>query len=73
MAHSDALTSACLLFLKGSVSSFWLCADDFLPRQEDNFRARRDFAFVPTTEVPASFVHLVGQRKRRWRRGDVRL
>ena len=29
MAHSDALTSACLLSLKGSVASFWLCADDF--------------------------------------------
>jgi len=30
-------------------------------------------AVVPTTEVPASFVHLVGQRKRHRRRGDVRL
>ena len=29
MAHSDALTSACLLSLKWSVSSFWLCAVDF--------------------------------------------
>ena len=36
----------CGLF-EGSVSSFWLCADD-LPRREDNFRARRDFAFVPS-------------------------
>src|SRR6202790_1887691 len=27
---------------------------------------------LPTTDVPASFVHLVGQRKRHRRRGDVR-
>jgi hypothetical protein len=33
MVHSDALTSVCLLSLKRSVSSFWLCAVDFrLPR-----------------------------------------
>jgi hypothetical protein len=27
--NCTALTSACLLSLKGSVASFWLCADDF--------------------------------------------
>ena len=42
MAHSDALTSACLLSLKGSVASLWLCADDFRSSPtRRHFRARR--------------------------------
>jgi hypothetical protein len=44
----------------------------FTPMADIDHR-RIDVRFVPTTEVPASFVHLVGQRKRHRRRGDVRL
>jgi hypothetical protein len=47
MAHSDALTSACLLSLKGSVASFGLCADDFRSRD------------LCTTAISRSFDHLV--------------
>src|ERR1035437_957439 len=43
-----------------------------LPPTTDIERPRRHVRVVPTTEVPASFVHLVGQRKRHRRRGDVR-
>jgi hypothetical protein len=43
-----------------------------LPRLADNLRVILHVSKVPTTEVPASFVHLVGQRKRHRLRGDVR-
>jgi hypothetical protein len=35
-----------------------------LPRQEDNFRARRDFAFVPSSDSPAKRISI---RSSRWR------
>ena len=48
MAHRDALTSACLLSLKGSVASFWLCADDFRSSPtRRQIQSPSGFAFVP--------------------------
>jgi len=69
MAHSDALTSACLLSLKGSVASFWLCADDFRSSPtRRQIQSPSSFAFVPsrdicTTAISCSFDHLVGTSK----------
>ena len=54
MAHSDALTSACLLSLKGSVASFWLCADDFRSSPtRRQIQSPSSFAFVPSRETYA--------------------
>jgi hypothetical protein len=64
MAHSDALTSACLLSLKGSVASFWLCADDFRSSPtRRQMQSPSSFAFAPsrdicTTAISRSFDHL---------------
>jgi hypothetical protein len=45
----------------------------FFPLEADIHQSDGYVSFVPTTEVPASFVHLVGQRKRHRRHGYVRL
>ena len=52
MAHSDALTSACLLSFKGSVASFWLCADDFRssPTRRE-IQSPSGLAFVPPRDM----------------------
>ena len=69
MAHSDALTSACLLSLKGFVASFGLCADDFRSSPtRRQIQSPSGFAFVPprdicTTAISRSFDHLVGTSK----------
>jgi len=42
--------------LKGSVASFWLCADDFRSSRQDNFRARRYLAKVPNSDVPTNSI-----------------
>ena len=52
MTHSDALTSACLLSLKGSAASFGLCADDFRssPTRRE-IPSPSGLAFVPPRDM----------------------